>query len=92
MLKKAFIPYKGYYSSPFSRWQGTMQYENSIFLGATTAKRWMEGKGWDPAMCQYLVFGNTIGQHHQFYSSSWAAALMGAPRISAVALSQACTT
>ncbi len=92
MLKKAFIPYKGYYSSPFSRWQGTMQYENSIYLGATTAKRWMESKGWNPEMCEYLVFGNTIGQHHQFYSSAWAAALMGAPRISAVALSQACTT
>jgi len=34
MLTKAFIPYKGYYSSPFSRWQGTMANENAIVLGA----------------------------------------------------------
>jgi acetyl-CoA acetyltransferase family protein len=92
MLKKAFIPFKGYYSSPFSRWQGTLQYENAIVLGATTAKRWLESKGWDPTQYEYVVFGNTIGQHHQFYSNSWAAAMMGAPHVSAVTISQACTT
>ncbi len=92
MLTKAFIPYKGYYSSPFSRWQGSMQYENSIVLGATTAKRWLESKGWDPALYEYLVFGNTIGQHHQFYASTWAAAMMGAKDTPGVILCQACTT
>jgi len=44
MLKKAFIPYKGYYSTPFCRWQGTMANENSISLGATTANRWLTKK------------------------------------------------
>ena len=34
MLTKAFVPYKGYYSSPFSRWQGTLANENAIALGA----------------------------------------------------------
>jgi len=24
-FKKAYIPYKGYYSSPFARWQGSLQ-------------------------------------------------------------------
>jgi len=92
MLKNAFIPYKGYYSSPFSRWQGTLQYENAISLAGKTAKRWLESKGWDPEMYEYLVFGITIGQHHQFYASAWAAALMGAGKIPGVTLSQACTT
>jgi len=92
MLKNAFIPYKGYYSSPFSRWQGSLQYENSIVLAATTAKRWLEGKGWDPKTYEYVVFGMTISQHHQFYASAWAAALMGAPETAGVTISQACTT
>ena len=26
MYTKAFIPYKGYYSSPFARWQGTLAF------------------------------------------------------------------
>ena len=29
---KAYIPYNGYYSTPFTRWQGSMQNENSIEL------------------------------------------------------------
>ena len=32
MYTKAFIPYRGYYSSPFARWQGSLQNENAIEL------------------------------------------------------------
>ncbi len=92
MLTKAFIPFKGYYSSPFSRWQGSMANENSISLGANTSRRWLESKSWDPKIFNYLILGMTVSQLHQFYSSTWAAALMGATDISAVFLSQACTT
>ena len=34
MLEQAYIPYGGYYSSPFSRWQGSMANENSIIFGS----------------------------------------------------------
>ncbi len=91
MLKNAFIPYKGYYSTPFCRWQGSLALDNAIELGAATSKRWIASKGWEPTIFDYVIFGNTIGQHHQFYSSPWAAHMMGA-RVPAVALSQACTT
>ena len=92
MLTKAFIPYKGYYSTPFCRWQGAMANENAIALGAGTAARWIADKGWEPGIFDYLVFGNTIGQLHQFYSAPWAAAMMGCDGIPGVAVSQACTT
>ncbi len=92
MLTKAFIPYKGYFSTPFCRWQGSMANENSIKLGAETAKRWLAEKNWDPGIFDYLIFGNTIGQLHQFYAAPWAAALMGAGSIPGFAISQACTT
>lgn len=92
MLSKAFIPYGGYYSSPFSRWQGSLANENSIVLGAKTSKRWLESKEWDPAIFDYLYLGITISQLHQFYAAPWAAALMGAGGISGVTLNQACTT
>ncbi len=92
MYSKAYIPYRGYYSSPFSRWQGSLANVNSIELGATTAKRWLEDKKIDPGIFDYLIFGKTIGQPYTFYSSPWAAALMGAEEIAAVHLSQACST
>jgi acetyl-CoA acetyltransferase len=92
MLKKAFIPFKGYYSTPFCRWQGSMANENAILLSGNTSKRWLAQKNWDPSIFDYLVFGITISQHHQFYGSTWAAAIMGAKGIPGVTLSQACTT
>ena len=92
MLTKAYIPYKGYYSSPFSRWQGSMANENSIELAAATAKRWLEGKSWDPKVFDYLFLGITVHQHHGFYGGPWAAALMGATGIPGLLVSQACST
>jgi len=91
MLTKAFIPYKGYYSTPFSRWQGSMANENAISLGSETTKRWLAQKNWDAGMLDYLILGMTVSQYHQFYSSPWAAALIGT-RVPGIYLSQACTT
>ncbi|MFH1630387.1 MAG: thiolase family protein, partial [Pseudomonadota bacterium] len=48
MLTKAFVPYKGYYSTPFSRWQGSMANENAIVLAGDTSKKWLAAKSWDP--------------------------------------------
>ncbi len=92
MYSKAFVPYRGYFSSPFSRWQGSLANENAIELGAATAKRWFAEKKIDPGFFDYLVFGKTIGQPFSFYASPYAAALMGGERISAVHISQACST
>jgi acetyl-CoA acetyltransferase family protein len=94
MLTKAFIPYRGYYSSPFCRWQGTMANENSIVLGATTAKRWLTKSNLDPTVFDYMYLGITIAQHHLFYSHTWAAAMLvdGAKDLPALMVNQACTT
>ena len=92
MLTRAFIPYGGYYSTPFSRWQGSMASENAIILAANTSKTWLAEKGWDPGIFDYLFLGITIGQPRWFYGSTWAAALMGATGIPGVTISQACTT
>ena len=92
MLSKAYIPYRGYYSSPFARWQGSMANENAIELAAGTAKNWLAEKNWDPKIYDYLYLGITVHQHHGFYGGPWAAALMGATGIPGVLVSQACST
>ena len=43
-FKNVYIPYNGYYSSPFCRWQGSLQNENAIELGAKTASNWFLAK------------------------------------------------
>ena len=92
MLSKAFIPYGGYYSTPFARWQGTLANENSITLGAETSKRWLAQKNWDPKIFNYLILGITIGQPKLFYGGPLASALIGATDTPGVVVSQACST
>ncbi len=92
MLSKAFIPYSGYYSTPFARWQGSLANVNAITLGAETTKRWMANKNWDPNVLDYLILGITIGQPKVFYGGPWASALIGATGIPGYVLSQACST
>jgi acetyl-CoA acetyltransferase len=92
MLTKAYIPYKGYFSSPFARWQGSMANENSIVLAAETSKRWLAEKNLDPKIFDYLFLGVTVHQLHGFYGGPWAAAMMGATGIPGLLVSQACST
>ncbi len=92
MLNKAYIPYRGYYSTPFVRWQGSLANEHSIVLGAATSKRFFESKGWDPKAFDYVLVGSTVYQKQWFYSGPWASALMGATGAPGVLVSQACST
>ena len=92
MLTKAYIPYQGYFSTPFVRWQGSLANENAIALGAATSKRFFAAKGWDPNMLDYVHVGSTVYQQHWFYSGPWAAALMGAEKAPGGLISQACST
>lgn len=92
MLTKAYIPYKGYYSTPFCKWQGSLENDNAIELGAKTSKRWFESRGLDQRELDYLYLGITIGQHRVFFGATWAAFLMGAPDIPGMTVMQACST
>jgi acetyl-CoA acetyltransferase len=95
IFSKAYIPYGGYYSTPFCRWQGTMQNENSIELGAKTARRWfLEKRNIDPSIIDYLYFGITIPQLHLFYAHNWAAGMLvdNQKNLPGLFIHQACTT
>jgi acetyl-CoA C-acetyltransferase len=92
MLTKAYIPFRGYYSSPFSRWQCTLAGEHSLILGARTAAAWLSSRDISPSCLEYLILGATVGQPHIFYAGPWAAALMGADTIPGMWISQACST
>jgi acetyl-CoA acetyltransferase family protein len=92
---KAYIPYGGYYSTPFSRWQGSMQNDNAITLGANTARRWfLEKKKIDPTIIDYLYFGSTIAQHHWFVAHQWSGAILTDDKkyVPGLFVHQACST
>lgn len=92
MYNKVFIPYKGYYSTPFSKWQSTLAREHAFLLAADTMKRWMGVRGIDPKKFDYLYLGFTVHQRQAFYGAPWIAGLIGAEHIPGCNVSQACST
>ena len=94
MLMKAYIPYGGFYSSPFCRWQGKMANENAIELGAKTARRWFSSRDLDPTVVEYLYYGITVSQHYMFHSHNFAAGMLvdGKKNLPGLMVNQACTT
>ncbi|MBC7075147.1 MAG: thiolase family protein [Syntrophomonadaceae bacterium] len=94
MYSKAFIPYGGYYSSPFVRWNGSLKAENPVVLGAATARRWFVEKKIDPTVLDFLYFGQTITSPLTFFGHAYAAAVIlnREKDIPALGLNQVCTT
>ncbi len=92
MFENAFIPYKGYWSSPFCKWQGSFQNQDSVLLGAATAKKFLELRSMTPDIFDGIVYGSTIPQRWWFYDSPHVATLLGNPDISGPRIAQACAT
>lgn len=94
MFENAYIPYKGYYSTPFVRWQGSLSTAHPVRLAGATAKRWLAERkpDWDPMKIDYVFMGTTVAMKHAFWNGPWAAALFGAERTVGVWLSLACAT
>ncbi len=76
IFSKAYIPYRGYFSSPFSRWQGSMQNDNAVSLAAVTARRWFLERKLSPSVIDYLFLGSTVAQNHWFIAHNWAASIL----------------
>ena len=91
-LSKTFIPYGAYWSSPFCRWQGALSNENSVQLGANTARRFFEQSSGSAENLDGLITGFTVPQKHSFYGSPWVAGMMGIPGITGTTIAQACAT
>ncbi len=92
MFTKAHIPFRAYYSTPFSKWQMTLSTEHSLVLGANTASRWLAAKQIDPRQFDYLYLGFTIHQKQAFYGAPWVAGMIGAENTPGCNVSQACST
>lgn len=92
MFIHAYVPYKGYWSSPFCRWQGALQNENAIACGAASARKFFEVRGITPDICDGLVLGTSVPQKQWFFAPPQFASLMGNAQISGPQMAQACAT
>lgn len=91
-FQKAFIPYGGYWSTPFCRWQGSFAHLNAIPFAAEIATRALEERQISPRVFDLLLLGMTVPQKHSFYGGPWLTGLIGAEAITGPIVSQACAT
>jgi acetyl-CoA acetyltransferase len=91
-LRNTFIPYGGYWSSPFCRWQGSIGHEHSLKLAAATARRFLERVDISPETFDHIAVGFTVPQQGSFYGAPWLAGLIGATGITGPSFGQACAT
>lgn len=92
MYQKVYIPFRGYWCSPFCRWQGSFQNQNATELAALAARQFFERRGITPDMFDGIVYGATVPQPQWFFDAPCLATLIGNPRISGPRISQACAT
>lgn len=91
-LENVYIPYGGYWASPFVKWQGALADENSVTLAASTAARWLKSREISPEVFTSIALGFTVPQKSSFYGAPWIAGLIGAPGITGPMYAQACAT
>jgi acetyl-CoA acetyltransferase len=91
-FKDTYIPYGGYWSSPFCRWQGSFQNVHTVKLAADSATRFLTEHNYDPRDFDELIFGITIPQKSIFYGTPWLAGMIGADHITGPMVGQACAT
>ncbi|MCC6001695.1 MAG: thiolase family protein [Pararhodobacter sp.] len=88
----AWIPYRGYWSTPFARWQGDFAHLHALKFAAHVARAELDQRQIDAKDFDFAAYGLTIGQHQSFFGLPWVTAMLGAPHLTGPTISQACAT
>ncbi len=90
--RNAYIPYGGYWSTPFCKWQGSFANLHPMKFAAKVARdalatRQLSAKNFDA-----LHLGTTVPSKSSFYGAPWMASMIGAENITGPTIGQACAT
>lgn len=86
------IPYGGYWSSPFAKWQGKLAHLHSLRFAAKVAKESLEARDISPEVFDFGVLGMTVPQKNSFYGLPWLMGELGAAHVAGPTINQACAT
>ena len=86
------IPYGGYWSTPFAKWQGSLQHLHSVRFAAHVARQALKARGISLDAFDFGILGITVPQHRSFYGAPWLFGMLGAGTFAGPTISQACAT
>lgn len=91
-LDRVEIPYGAYWSTPFAKWQGSLQHLHSVRLAAHVAKAELAKRNLAPEQFDFGVLGLTIVQFQSFYGAVWPLYEIGLKHVAGPQISQVCAT
>lgn len=91
-FEKVYVPYGGYWSTPFAKWQGSLAHLHAVKYAAEVAKRALEQRKVAGSEIDTVVLGSTVPQKHVLYGGPWLAAMLGAEAATGPMVAQACAT
>jgi acetyl-CoA acetyltransferase len=91
-MKNIYIPYGGYWCSPFAKWQGSLAHLHSLELAAHVSKKALASKNIAAQVFDYGVLGMSVPQKACFYGLPWVTAMLGAAQTGGPTINQACAT
>lgn len=92
MFSKSFIPYGGYWCSPFARWQGSFANLHTLKFAADVTRKALEARKISPSSFSNVYLGMTVPAPASFYGAPWLAGMIGAEGVTGSVFSQACAT
>jgi len=91
-LANVWIPYGGYWCTPFSKWQMSFATLPPIPFAAETAADALSSRGIPVGSFDGMCLGTTVPSRHSFYGAPWLAGLMGMDDVTGPNIAQACAT
>ncbi|MFQ6677563.1 MAG: thiolase family protein [Fidelibacterota bacterium] len=91
-FNNAYIPYGGYWSTPFCKWQGSFANLHPLKFAADVARKSLKKRKIDINEFNALHLGNTVPSKSCFYGAPWVAGMIGAEGITGPMIGQACAT
>lgn len=91
-LQKVEIPYGGYWSTPFAKWQTEFAHLHSLKFAGFVAQRALLQKEIPLTVFDHAVLGCTIPQHKGFWGMPWVTGIMELDELGGPTISEACAT
>jgi acetyl-CoA acetyltransferase len=91
-FRDVYIPYGGYWTTPFARWQGSFSSLHPIRFAAESATRALGEREIPLDSIDSLWLGTTVPSRHGLYGAPWLAGMMGMEGVTGPTVSQACAT
>ena len=91
-FENVWIPYGGYWTSPFCAWQGNFSTLPPIPFAAELTTRALSERGISPSDVDGVCFGTTVPSKGSFYGAPWFAGLAGLCHLGGPTINQACAT